>query len=61
MARTGNTWTGDVDGVLADGRTGAQDALKFVDDKTFVYESTDREVDGQPIADASMKYIKKSN
>lgn len=58
-SRSGNTWTGDVDGVMADGRTGSGTLkIKYLDDKSFVYESTDREIDGQPVADATVKFVK---
>jgi len=60
-SRSGNVWTGEVDGVLADGRSGSGKLrIKFIDDHSFVYESTDRQVDGQPIADATVKYTKKT-
>ncbi|MFO0808104.1 MAG: SgcJ/EcaC family oxidoreductase [Gemmataceae bacterium] len=61
-SRSGNTWTGEVEGVMADGRVGSGKLrIKYRDDKSFVYDSFDREVDGQPVADASVKYTKKTN
>jgi uncharacterized protein (TIGR02246 family) len=60
--RNGNTWTIATVGVVADGRTGSStNSLQHVDDGTFVWKSRDRELDGQPIADAEIKLIRKQN
>lgn len=57
--RTGNTWTGEVEGIMADGRSGTGTLrIKYLDEKSFMYESANREVDGQPVADASIKFVK---
>jgi hypothetical protein len=48
-------------GVLPDGRIGtAKIQFKYLDDNTFLYQSTDREVDGQPVPDTTVKYIRKA-
>jgi len=58
--RKGNKWTMQNVGVLADGRTGsATNTIQFVDEKTFTFHSQDREIDGQPIGDSDVKFIRK--
>jgi hypothetical protein len=33
--------------------------LQFVDDHTLLWKSTDREIDGEPIADSEIKLVRK--
>jgi uncharacterized protein (TIGR02246 family) len=59
--RDGKKWAVGTSGVLPDGGTGgATNIYEFVDDNTFVWRSTDRDVDGQPLADAEVKFVRKN-
>ena len=59
--REGNKWVVGASGILADGGTGgATNIYEFKDDKTFLYRSVDREIDGQPVADVEMKFVRKT-
>lgn len=59
-SRQGNTWTIDAAGVLPDGRQGtATHTLKKLDDKTSVWQSHNRQVDGQPQPDVDIKFTRK--
>jgi uncharacterized protein (TIGR02246 family) len=59
--RKGNAWVAEWSGVLADGRIGSSvGSFKFIDDKTFIFTSVDREVDGLPVADIETKFIRKA-
>jgi uncharacterized protein (TIGR02246 family) len=50
--RKGNRWEVELHQVLADGRTASSTNIyQYVDDNTFVWQSVDREVDGQPLPD----------
>jgi uncharacterized protein (TIGR02246 family) len=50
--RKGNRWEVELRQVLADGRTASSTNIyQYVDDNTFVWQSVDREVDGQPLPD----------
>ena len=33
---------------------------EYADGKTFVWRATDREVDGQPVADVEVKFVRKA-
>jgi uncharacterized protein (TIGR02246 family) len=58
--REENQWTVAYAGTLPDGGTGSSTNLwKFVDDKSFIWRSTAREVDSQPLADIEVKFIRK--
>ncbi len=58
--RDGNQWVVGTAGILPDGGSGGgTNVYQFVDDKTFVWRSVDREVDGQPVADAEVKFVRK--
>jgi len=60
-ARDGNTWTADWSGELADGRPASSvNSIQFIDDKTFLFRSVDREIDGLPLADLEVKFVRKS-
>jgi uncharacterized protein (TIGR02246 family) len=59
--RDGNSWVSETAGVLPDGQVGgAINVVRFVDDQTFVFQSRDREVGGQPIPDAEVKFVRKA-
>jgi uncharacterized protein (TIGR02246 family) len=59
--RDGNKWVVGATGVLADGGTGAAtNVYQFKDENAFLYRSVDREVDGQPVADLDMKFVRKA-
>jgi uncharacterized protein (TIGR02246 family) len=59
--REGNTWTAEWTGVLSDGRPASSvNSIQFIDDKTFVFRSVDREVDGLPLADLEVKFVRKA-
>jgi uncharacterized protein (TIGR02246 family) len=46
-------------GVLADGRVGtATDRLHFPDDKSFVFQARNRMVDGRPLADLDLHFVR---
>ena len=58
--RDGNTWTADWSGKLADGRPAfSVNSIQFIDDKTFLFRSVDREIDGLPLADLEVKFVRK--
>jgi hypothetical protein len=60
--RDGKKWAVGTTGVLPDGGTGgATNIYEFVDDNTFVWHSTERDVDGQPLADAEVKFVRKNS
>ena len=51
-ARQGNQWEGQAAGVLSDGRTTSSlNTWKYVDDHTAEWQSTQRQVDSQPMPD----------
>jgi uncharacterized protein (TIGR02246 family) len=59
--RDGNKWVVGASGILADGGTGgATNIYQFKDENTFLYRSVDREVDGQPVADVEVKFVRKA-
>jgi uncharacterized protein (TIGR02246 family) len=59
--REGNTWTAEWSGVLSDGRTGSSvNSMKFIDDKSFLFRSADRQIDGVPMSDIEVKFVRKS-
>jgi hypothetical protein len=59
--RDGNTWTAGWSGVLSDGRPASSvNSIKFIDDKTFLFRSVDREIDGLPLADLDVKFARKA-
>jgi uncharacterized protein (TIGR02246 family) len=60
-ARDGNTWTADWRGELADGRPASSvNSIQFIDDKTFLFRSVDREIDGLSLADLEVKFVRKA-
>jgi uncharacterized protein (TIGR02246 family) len=59
--RDGNQWIVESTGVLPDGGTGSStDVWQFVDENTYMWKSTDREIDGQPMPDAEVKFVRKT-
>jgi uncharacterized protein (TIGR02246 family) len=59
--RDGSRWVAATSGILPDGGTGgATNVYQFVDPNTFVWRSLDRDVDGQPLADAEIKFVRKA-
>jgi uncharacterized protein (TIGR02246 family) len=60
--RQGNRWLVGTSGVLPDGGGGGgTNIYEFVDQNSFVWRAIDREVDGQPLADAEIKFIRKTS
>jgi uncharacterized protein (TIGR02246 family) len=59
--KEGKKWLVGTSGVLPDGGTGgATNSYEFVDANNLVWRSTDRDVDGQPLADAEVKFARKA-
>jgi uncharacterized protein (TIGR02246 family) len=59
--KDGKRWVVGTSGVLPDGGTGgATNVYEFVDENTFVWRSTERDVDGQPLPDAEVKFVRKN-
>lgn len=59
--RTGNVWTVECNGVLADGRSASSNSIwKKVDDNNCEWESVDREIDGQRMPDVAVKYVRQA-
>lgn len=59
--KDGKRWIVGTTGILPDGGTGgATNIYEFVDENTFVWRSTERDVDGQPLPDAEVKFVRKS-
>jgi uncharacterized protein (TIGR02246 family) len=59
--RQGNRWVVAKAGVLPDGGTGsATNIYEFVDQNTFIWRARDREVDGQPVSDSEIKFVRKT-
>lgn len=59
--RDGNTWTSEWSGELSDGRPASSvNSIQFIDDKTFLFRSVDREIDGLPLADLEVKFVRKA-
>jgi len=55
--REGKTWKSHCDGVLCDGRFGASlNTIERVNDDSFVWSSKERRIDGEPDADAEVKF-----
>jgi uncharacterized protein (TIGR02246 family) len=59
--KDGKKWLVGTSGVLPDGGTGGStNSYEFVDANNFVWRATDRDVDGQPLADAEVKFARKA-
>jgi uncharacterized protein (TIGR02246 family) len=58
--RDGKRWLVGSSGVLPDGGVGGSTLIyEFKDPNSFVWRATEREVDGQPLADSEVKYVRK--
>jgi hypothetical protein len=58
--KDGKRWLVGTSGVLPDGGVGGSTLVyEFKDANTFVWRATEREVDGQPVADSEVKYVRK--
>ena len=58
--KDGKRWLVGSAGVLPDGGIGESTLIyEFKDENTFVWRATEREVDGQPVADSEVKYVRK--
>jgi hypothetical protein len=56
-----NSWVISANGVVADGRRGTMtNTWKYVDDNTAVWQSKDRELDGMPMPESEVKFVKKT-
>src|SRR5262249_3795428 len=59
--REGNRWVAATSGILPDGGTGgATIVVQFENQNAFVWRSLDRDVDGQPLTDAEIKFVRKT-
>jgi uncharacterized protein (TIGR02246 family) len=59
--RDGNRWLVGTSGILPDGGIGGStNVYEFVDANSFVWRALEREVDGQPLADAEVKFVRKA-
>jgi uncharacterized protein (TIGR02246 family) len=59
--RRGNEWLVAVDGVRSDGRQASgTNSWRFVDDNTFEWAATDREIDGEPAPDLKVRYTRQA-
>jgi uncharacterized protein (TIGR02246 family) len=57
--RDDNVWSSESTGVLPDGRVGsALNSIRFVDDTHLEWRSTGRNVDGQPMADSKVTFVR---
>lgn len=57
--RDGNTWNLEAVGLTGDGlAASSKPSWKFIDDRTFEWSSTARQVDGQPRPDIKLTYTK---
>lgn len=57
--RKGNSWVVDMSGVRADGRTASgTNTWRYIDDNTFEWSASDREIDGEPAPDVSVRYTR---
>jgi uncharacterized protein (TIGR02246 family) len=54
-------WVAEATGILPDGRIGtATQSIHFIDEKSFVFQSRNRTVDGRPLADIVVHFVRKS-
>ena len=59
--KDGKRWLVGSAGVLPDGGIGGATLIyEFKDANSFVWRATEREVDGQPVADSEVKYVRKA-
>ncbi len=56
----GKTWSVEVAGVLADGRSGSSIyRWQFMDHDTYLWQARERQVDGEPVPDVELKFVHK--
>jgi uncharacterized protein (TIGR02246 family) len=61
LQKDGNRWLVGISGILPDGGTGGSTNIyEFKDANSFVWKALERDVDGQPLADAEVKFVRKS-
>jgi uncharacterized protein (TIGR02246 family) len=59
-SRSGNRWDVESAGVLSDGRSSSSlSSWKYINDNTCEWSSVDREIDGRPVPDIIVKYVRK--
>jgi uncharacterized protein (TIGR02246 family) len=59
--RDGNRWIVGASGILPDGAVGGATLVyEFLDADSFIWRSLDRDVDGQPVADTEIKFVRKA-
>ncbi len=60
--RDGNTWSSESTGVLPDGRVGnSVNSVRFVDDTHLEWRATGRNIEGQPMPDAEVTFVRAGN
>jgi len=60
--REGNAWTVSSSGLVADGRSaGATYVWKHTDDESFLWQSKERDLDGEPLPDQEVKFTRKAS
>lgn len=59
--RDANSWTISSSGVVADGRHGTMtNVWKYVDENTAVWKSKDRQLEGLPMPESEVKFVRKN-
>jgi uncharacterized protein (TIGR02246 family) len=59
--REGNSWKITSSGIVSDARTGSSTNIwKYTDDNTAVWTSKDRELDGVPMPETEIKFVRKA-
>jgi hypothetical protein len=59
--RDGNRWVVGESGILSDGGSGGATLVyEFLDANHFVWRSLDRDVDGQPVVDSEIKFVRRA-
>jgi uncharacterized protein (TIGR02246 family) len=59
--REGNTWTAQCAGMLPEGQAASSvNSIQFIDDQGFIFRSVDRAIDGLPVADMEVKFVRKA-
>jgi uncharacterized protein (TIGR02246 family) len=60
--RDGNSWKIASNGAIADGRIGhATNIWKYTDENTAVWQTKDRELEGVPMPETEVKFVRKSD
>ena len=60
--RSGNRWTEESGGVLADGRrASSNNTWKYVDNNTCEWDSVNRDIDSRPMPEVHVKYVRQAN